>query len=178
MFGPSTPNVLPYDFISCEDLDNERECLPSPSKVATETAPPYTQAVNYFSNGIFCPAGWMTAGTAAMPVSGGPTAPPEVSGALKSKDGAVGYIGYRDHALLADALVPGETAVEYCPRLVVPRIYDLRPVLAPNTTTPRPLIDHKKSRHSAVKTNSEKPRQVPSTQSPPSGFLIHPDPCQ
>jgi hypothetical protein len=135
MFGPSTPNVLPYGFISCDDLDNERECLPSPSKVATETAPPYTQAVNYFSPGIFCPAGWTTAGTAAMPVSGGPTAPPEVSGAFKfNKDGAVEYIGHRDHVLLADALVPGETAVECCPRLVVPRAHDLRPVLTPNTT--------------------------------------------
>ncbi|RMJ20938.1 hypothetical protein PHISP_08191 [Aspergillus sp. HF37] len=121
MFGPSAPNVLPYGHISCDNINDNRECLPSPSKVATETAPPYTQTVDYFSPGIFCPAGWTTVGTAAMPVSGGPTATPEVSGAFKfNKDGSVGYIGHRDHVLLADALVPGETAVECCPSSMTP----------------------------------------------------------
>jgi hypothetical protein len=117
MFAKPT-DPLPVGYVDC--IWNMENCFPSPSQLPTETAPPYTEEVAYFSPGIACPSGWTTAGTAALPLGGGPYFSPEVSGGFELPEyyGLFFHDHPEDHFILANAITYGETAVQCCPKLV------------------------------------------------------------
>lgn len=112
-FAPAS-SESPIGHVNCEVAPSR--CLPSQSQLPTETAPPYSPEIVYFSPGLVCPAGWKTVGSAVYPTSRATGGFPDVSGGFKSAAEAHSSGGLSDANLLAEAMGPGETAIECCPR--------------------------------------------------------------
>jgi hypothetical protein len=66
MFAPAS-SESPIGHVDCK-VEPSR-CLPSQPQLPTETAPPYSPEIVYFSPGLVCPAGWKTVGSAVYPTS-------------------------------------------------------------------------------------------------------------
>ncbi|RMJ20939.1 hypothetical protein PHISP_08192 [Aspergillus sp. HF37] len=115
MFAPASSEapMSPIGYVNCE-FEPSR-CLPSQSQRPTETAPPYSPEIVYFSPGLVCPAGWKTVGSAVYPTSRATGWFPDLSGGFKSAAEAYSSGGLSDAYLLAEAMGPGETAIECCP---------------------------------------------------------------